>query len=178
MKSRNGFKIEFTDILYGTVIAISFEQILKPEVTTKLFMFFFALLIILDDWILYHVALSRITRTIKNYLLCFILDVVVLVSWYFIAIVSEEQFLLFLVFTTIFFGFTSIWGIIFGTRTMKKIMIETDIRLVIYFASVSICFMTFLQNYRVFTLTLCFLGFVLLRIRNWKNLLKEKEVLI
>lgn len=178
MKSRNGFKIEFTDILYGTVIAISFEQILKPEVTTKLFMFFFALLIILDDWILYHVALSRITRTIKNYLLCFILDVVVLVSWYFIAIVSEEQFLLFLVFTTIFFGFTSIWGIIFGTRTMKKIMIETDIRLVIYFASVSICFMTFLQNYRVFTLALCFLGFVLLRIRNWKNLLKEKEVLI
>ncbi|RJS71561.1 hypothetical protein CW714_05610 [Methanophagales archaeon] len=42
------------------------EQISKPEVTTKLFMFFFALLIILDDWILYHVALSRITRTIEK----------------------------------------------------------------------------------------------------------------
>ena len=102
----------------------------------------------------------------------------VLVSWYFIAIVPEEQFLLLLLFTCIFFLLVSIWEIIFGERTMKKIMIETDIRLVIYFAALSICFMIFLQNYRVFTLTLCFWGFVLFRIRNWKNLLKEKEVLI
>jgi hypothetical protein len=92
--------------------------------------------------------------------------------------VSEEQFLLFLAFATIFFGFTSIWRIILGERNMKKNMIETDIRLVIYFAALSICFMEFLQNYKVFTLMLCFLGFVLFRIRNQKILLKEKEVFI
>ena len=137
-------------------------------------MFFFTLIIILDDWLFYHLSLRQIDKTVKNYLLCFVLDIFVLLSWYFITIVSVTQFQLFLIFTGVFFGIKGIWNIILGERTKSKM--SSDILLTIYFFILTIYYIKYPQNL-IFILILCFIGFILFRaIGEWKNLLLEKEL--
>ena len=166
----NGIKIEFTDVLYGTVIAISFGRITKPEISIKLFMFFFSLVIIFDDWLLYHIIRSKIKNSARNYIVCYVLDISILITWYFSVLITPDYFYQYLLLIIIFYLICSIWDKIFNVPLLS----QTDLPLCIYFGILLFLNLYFNISYSII-MPCCYIGFFLIRSFDWKNLLKVKD---
>jgi hypothetical protein len=174
-ENKLGLKVNFTELVYAVVIGNSFVALSLATTPIRLAMFFFALLIVLDDWVLYHLSVERIERTVKNYLLCFLLDVVVLITWYLLSVVPEGQLFKFLILSSIYFGITSLWEFTFDKFDFVSFLKNTDIILTIIYLVLATIFKLFQAN-DFLIVALCYAGFISFRFKEWMNLLQENNL--
>jgi hypothetical protein len=174
-KNGGGLKVNFTELIYAVVIGNSFFALSLDGSMLKLSMFIFALVIVLDDWIMYHISISKIYPSNKNYLLCSILDVIVLINWYLIATLAETRIFEFVLLTAIFYLITSLWGVIFE-RSFKKIFSETDIIMSFIYAMIAFSQKYYLSNSPLTVMLICFICFFLFRLKGWINLITKENL--
>ena len=168
-------KIEFTDILYGVVISIVITK-LSLNLSTKNFMLAFALLIIFDDWLTYHIDISSVKLSAKGYFLGYIFDISVLLCWYFITIVTPSKMSLFLLFVVLFFLICVIWSLIFRISDLKSLHIRSDFQLFVIYLLVLVLSTYLLQLSANLLIGLCTFIFIIVRIPEWKRLLNKSLV--
>jgi hypothetical protein len=108
MTATDGLEVGFTEVLYGVVVANGIYQ-LSLDVSLRTVMLLFALVVILGDWVEYQVSVEKIPDTARNYALAFVLDVVILVVWYYLTIVPSSELPLFFGFLAAFFFLQAVW---------------------------------------------------------------------
>jgi len=172
MTNTSHLKIEFTDILYAVVISIAITK-LSLNFSTKNFMLAFALLIIFDDWLAYHIDISSVKLSAERYFLGYIFDISVLLCWYLITIVTPSKMSLFLLFVIIFFLICVIWSLIFRISDLKSLHIRSDFQLFVIYLLVLVISTYLLQLSANLLIGLCTFIFIIVRIPEWKRLLNK-----
>ena len=121
--------ISLTDFVYGIVVASVFPRLQVPVFTAENATLLFALCVIVDDWVLYHLQVASIPEGPRNFAVRLVGDVVVLFLWYLSAIVGStpdnpvHHFLLFL---AAFYLASGFWEFVFlkYTRTPVRLYID------------------------------------------------------
>lgn len=117
MAREGATEVEFTLILYGVVVANAIYQ-LTFAVELRNFMLGFAFLVIVGDWIEYQIEKADTTGSTGEYILMFVLDVAILIVWYFLTIISPADFEWFLAIAAVFFFLQALWDLaILGLRS-------------------------------------------------------------
>ena len=111
LMQKRTLKIEFTDILYGVVISNAISK-LTLRFTMEDFMRLFALFIIFDDWIDYHITTSLVEQSPNKYLVGYVFDILILITWYYVTITPSSQIGLYVFFIILFFFFSGVWDTI------------------------------------------------------------------
>jgi len=137
--------VTFTELLYSVVIGTAITRIDSLELTQANILLLVALLIIFDDYFLYHHAVTDVEHTSKNAIGLFWLDMVVLLIWYAVAISTQYSLPVFFFCVSIFFISTSIWELIFSKEPLwKRVVWESDF--VVFFMAQ---FFSFNSHYNV-----------------------------
>lgn len=100
--------IEFTDVIYGVVIGNAVLNLnLEPSAGNLLLIV--ALVIIMDDWVSYRLSVQMADPTGRNYLMAFVLDMAILVTWYLSTTVDPHRVEIFLAVLGLFFFLQGVW---------------------------------------------------------------------
>ncbi len=112
--------IPFTELLYVVVIGTAMTRIDKLALTETTILLILALVIIFDDYLLYHHTVERIPSTGKNEILIFWTDMMVLAAWYALSLAAQASSVLFWLWAGIFFTTTSLWEILFAHDSLRR----------------------------------------------------------
>lgn len=107
-RSRPALHVEFTDVLYGVVIANAIYR-LTFGLTVGNAMVLLALAFVVDDWVAYRLSLDEVDPTARNYAVALVLDVLVLVVWYLLTVVPTDSSVPFLLVAAAFFFLAGVW---------------------------------------------------------------------
>ena len=174
MEKKESLKIEFTDILYAVVISIAISK-LSLRFSFQNFMLLFALLIIFDDWLDYHIGVLHVRRSPQKYFIGYILDILILLTWYFITITPPSKIELYLSFIIAFFFLAGIWDIFISRVKIKNIFESSYFQLSIIYSILLVIYFIF-SFQRGLLLGISIAIFIILRIPSWRNLLKEASL--
>jgi hypothetical protein len=129
--------VNFTDLLYAVVMGATLQNFspFDKELTQISWkweetILLASLLIIVDDWVLYHAQASKIKDTSTNFAMLLLFDVAVLVVWYVMSktwMMDSKGFKWFLMLAAIFYLISTIWEISFFKETGTKMMIWTHV---------------------------------------------------
>lgn len=108
MSNGGQLDVEFTLVLYSVVVAFAIDN-LTFELAVHNAMVLLALAVILGDWVEYRIDVRKVAPTAANYAVAFVLDVVILITWYFLTIVEPAEFEWFLVVGAVFFALQALW---------------------------------------------------------------------
>lgn len=177
MGNRKSLRIEFTDILYAAVISTAISR-LSLRFNLKNFMLLFALLIIFDDWLDYHISISLVKRSPREYFIGYILDILILITWHFITVVPPFKVEAYLLFIIVFFILAGIWDITILKIKLKNFFRSSYFKLsVIYLVLLTIHSM-WLSMYVGLLLGISVLIFVIMRASVWKSLPKKLSLIL
>ena len=171
-----GLKVNFTELVYAVVIGNSLNYITPDVVWPRLALYLFALAVIIDDWVLYHLSADKIEGTVRNQVACFLLDIAVLVIWYLLALHEDDQLAGFCFLLCLFYLSTSLWHILLQHVSPEKWLKETDIALA---ATLFLIWFVLDKDSTSFSLIafVAMVGaFVAFRVQDWLALLKERDV--
>lgn len=108
--------LSFTDLIYGVVVGFAISSF-TLELRLSNLLLLGALVLILDDFVLYHVSAPAVDESGRNLLLMFLTDLVVLGCWHAVVLAAKSETLhLFWIATTIFYCSTAAWEFIFATK--------------------------------------------------------------
>jgi|APHM01.1.fsa_nt_gi hypothetical protein len=175
MAREGATEVEFTLILYGVVVANAIYQ-LTFEVAVRNFMLGFAFLVILGDWIEYQIAKEDTTGSTVEYILMFVLDVVILIVWYFLTIISPADFEWFLAIASVFFFLQALWDFtILNLRS--ELLWRPALHLGVFFSLLAVIqsAYSFPPQY---ALIVAFVAFVGRKSPHWYRLLSESPTRI
>ncbi len=171
-----GLKVNFTELVYAVVIGNSLNYITPDVPWPRLALYLFALVVIIDDWILYHLSADKIESTVRNQVACFLLDIAVLVIWYLLALHKEDQLAGFGFLLCLFYVSTSLWHILLQQVSPKRWLKETDIGLA---ATLFLIWFVLDKESTAFNV-IAYVGmvgaFVGFRLQDWIALVKEREI--
>lgn len=120
--------ITFTELLYSVVIGTAITRIDSLVVSQSNVLLLVALLIVFDDYFLYHHEVVDIEYSGKNAIGLFWLDMLVLLVWYAVSISTQYSVAAFFMCVATFFLSTSIWELIFSKEPIwKRIAWDSDI---------------------------------------------------
>lgn len=108
MSEEPTLEIGFTQVLYGVVVSSAIFD-LQFDITIRNFMLLLALAFILGDWIEYQIGIQEASETMVNYVLAFVIDVVILIEWYLITIIPVADLKWFFGMAGTFFVLQAMW---------------------------------------------------------------------
>jgi hypothetical protein len=121
---RQVISVTFTELLYCVVIGTAITRIESLAPSRPTILLWVALLLVFDDYFLYHREVSRIARSGRAATLLFWLDMLVLAVWYGLALSSREPIRFFLLWAALFFAATSLWEIAFGSGALRRRIVD------------------------------------------------------
>ena len=80
MGQRESVKFTFTELLYGVVIGTAITRIGSLSLTKDTILLIVALVLVFDDYLLYHQDVQKIEGTGRNFVSLFLFDMVVLAA--------------------------------------------------------------------------------------------------
>jgi hypothetical protein len=170
-KQSKSFEIKFTDILYAAVISVSMTRLtLKFDIKEGLLLF--AFLIIFDDWMDYHISTNFAIQTARLYFMGYILDILTLLTWYFITISLPNSVEVGLLFLVIFFLLALIWDVFMLELSTKEFLKSSYLYISIAYLML-LLMLQYLQLSDVQLLMIIFLIYIILKIPKWKDLYKK-----
>jgi len=118
-KDMKGFLL-FSDILYGIVISSTFRFI-EPTLTKPALIFIIiSIIIIFDDWLLYHIQYKKIKPSIRFFATSSLLDLIILTIWFYSFLITNKNYQdngQYYFWIGVFYIFTSAWEFIFSGAT-------------------------------------------------------------
>lgn len=171
MSGEDGLNVVFTDVLYGVVVANGIYQ-LTLDVTLRTMMLLFALVVILGDWVEYQVSVETVPDTARNYALALVLDVVILVVWYFLTILPSSDLSLFFGFLAAFFFLQAVWDALLLELPALQLLRQGHVQLVAPFVVLGAAAEA-LDQFQVALLAIGFVLFVFRKTFVWQDLLQE-----
>lgn len=181
--SNRHLDIGFTEILYGVVVANAIYE-LTFEVHLRNYMLVLALAFILTDWIEYQIATVDAGGTAQNYVIAFVLDVVILVIWYLLTILSAAQLEWYVAIAGVFFLLQGVWDRLLlgvtGTELLRQASVQLGLCLLIMaalvrYAEASGLTAEFPVDFAATILCIVTVFFLGLKTRTWRALADEQS---
>ncbi len=175
IENKNAFsrKLSFTDILYGVVISIAITRI-SLKFNIQNYMLLIALLILIDDWLDYHISLSFEIKSMnaKMFLLTFIIDVSMLLVWNLSAITKPGQLTTYFFLLSIFYTLALAWN--FVTKITTMLFKDSYFYLIIVFLVEALIHTKYyFQNANIILLSYSMIALLILRFSRWNKLYKD-----
>lgn len=139
MPEQGPLEVEFTLVLYGVVVANAiYELTFGIEFRNAMLLFAFA--VILGDWVEYRIDIRDVPSTGANYALAFVMDVIILIAWYFLTILPPADLMWFFAVAAVFFLLQALWN---------RLLLDTDLRTLLAGAQVqlAVAFLAFAAVY-------------------------------
>lgn len=100
-----------------------------------------AVLFVFDDYLLYNQEVKSVRESGRNVALMFLLDMLVLLIWYMLALAAADTISAFLAYSALFFVCTSIWEFVFAAGSLgHRILWAGDLPIV--FASGALAYVS------------------------------------
>lgn len=128
--------ITLTDFIYAVVVGAAFQRIDAPIFNTVNLYLLVAFIVIIDDWVLYHVQAGSVNQG-SSWLFAksLVIDTIVLVIWYCAAVSGahglSRDFHFFLL---LFYAATILWETAFIAHTKNSGRVASDVGCLILFA--------------------------------------------
>jgi len=170
MHQRKPVEFTFTELLYGVVIATAITRIDALEITQETVLLIGALILVFDDYILYHYDVQKIEGTGQNFVLLFACDMLVLAAWYALVLSTTYSMPVFFTCLAIYFTATSVWELRFARGSIARRLfrdgdlplVGASLSLVALARSFDLPFWAFLAGFLV--------AFTLWRFPKWKGI--------
>ena len=174
MGQREPVKFTFTELLYGVVIGTAITRIGALALTQDTILLIVALVLVFDDYLLYHQDVQKIEGTGRNFVSLFLFDMLVLASWYTLVLSTTYPMPVFLVCVAIFFAATSVWECLFSEGTLlRRLFWNGDLPLVVLAAVLAVVAQWVGLPFWVFLIAFGVV-FVLWRLPKWRELWKSQ----
>lgn len=171
MADGGGLRVEFTDILYGVVIANGIYG-LELGVSLGNYLLVFALVVIVDDWIDYRVGMRSAEATNRNYVVALVVDIVVLTVWYLLTTVRPAAFEWYLALLVVFSLLQGLWDATVLDSTWRELLGRPYLPTAVAFSGLLVAYDVWALPVW-FVLTLAVAGFAALRLAHWRALLER-----
>lgn len=141
MSDEEPLKVEFTLVLYGVVVANAiYELTFGIEFRNAMSLFAFA--VILGDWLEYRIDLRNTRSTPANYALAFVLDVVILITWYFLTILPPADLDWFFGVAAAFFLLQALWDRLLLRSSLRTLLRRPELQLTLAFLAFAAVYST------------------------------------
>lgn len=138
MGQRGPVTLSFTELLYGVVIGAAVTRISALELTRETVLLLVALVLVFDDYLLYHQRVDTIAGTGRNAVSLFLVDMLVLGAWHGLVLATNYTTSVFLAWVSVFFSATSIWDWLFSEGPfLRRLLFNGDFVLVIAAAALA-----------------------------------------
>ena len=136
MTDQDVLSVVFTEVLYGVVVANAiYELTFAIELRNVLLLLAFAFIV--GDWVEYQFSIEKGVGTPWQYFKTLVLDVTILVVWYFLTIISVDRIEWFFAVSAVFFLLQYLWDV-FVLGDMRMRMHEyAEIELAVTFAALA-----------------------------------------
>lgn len=167
--------VTLTDFIYAIVVGAAFQRIDAPVFSLQNLLLLIAFIVIIDDWVLYHVQAEKVPESNSAFAKSLVIDSFVLLTWYCAAVSGSHgnedvypylrDFLLFL---CGFYAFTCIWEVVFKGVTTNSGRIVPDFVCIIL---VAVAFFSHQETY--FPIIAAILGLVWFaaRLYAWRRII-------
>lgn len=172
MKSK--LDVTLTDFIYAIVVGAAFQRIDAPVFSTQNLLLLIAFVVIIDDWVLYHVQAGKVPESITAFAKSLVIDSCVLLTWYCAAVSGSHadqnaypylrDYLLFL---GVFYTFTCLWEFSFKGITKNSGRIISDISCILV---ISVAFAVHQQPYFPVAAALLALPWFAARLYAWQSI--------
>jgi hypothetical protein len=171
---REPVKFTFTELLYGVVIGTAITRIGSLSLTQDTILLIVSLVLVFDDYLLYHEDVQNIEGTGRNFVLLFLLDMVVLAAWYALVLSTAYAVPVFLTCVAVFFAATSIWEWLFSQGTfLRRLFWNADLPLVLTAGALALVAQWVAWPFWVFLAAFGAI-FVLWRLPTWRELWRSQ----
>ena len=130
--------ITFTELLYSVVIGTAITRIESLSADRGNVLLILALVVVFDDYLLYHQKVDTIAYSGRNEVLVFWLDMLVLGSWYCLSLAARGSLRSFWMSAALFFCATSVWEVVFGSGSVWRRVRSADGGLVLTSLALSV----------------------------------------
>ena len=119
MTDQDVLSVGFTEVLYGVVVANAiYELTFAVELRNVLLLLAFAFIV--GDWVEYQFSIEQGVETPWKYFKALVLDITILVVWYFLTIISVGRIEWFFAVSAAFFFLQYLWDIfVLGDMRMR-----------------------------------------------------------
>lgn len=132
MKSK--LDVTLTDFIYAIVVGAAFQKIDAPILSFQNLYLFIAFVVIIDDWVLYHVQAEKVPDSKTSFAKSLVIDSFVLLTWYCAAVSGAHSqdgpstFIRDFYFALLaFYFFTLTWELLFHRVTNNSGRVGADI---------------------------------------------------
>ena len=129
MAPKNKIDLTFTDFLYAVVAGSAFQRFDPYSWGWNETIILVALLILADDWVLYHAQASLVESTPRRFAFILVLDIFILLLWYSTALSGEKGVrvpMSFLFFLSGFYLVIAVGELAFIKQTGRAIRMWTE----------------------------------------------------
>lgn len=165
-------KITFTEILYSVVIATALTR-LTFEISLHNGMLLFGVLIILSDYVEYHVSLAITEETLPT-VRVFLGDITLLLVWNTLVIIPGHLFEWYVVFLIVFFITQQCWELLAGRYSIQPLLFTPTSGLILAYTAILVP-VTFGLVSDHAALMVCVFLFVLAKLPAWSNAVKFED---
>ncbi len=139
MSDSAALQIGFTEVLYGVVVANAIYQ-LEFALVFRNYMLLLAFAFILGDWIEYQISLGEVPSGTSNYVAAFVLDVVILIVWYFLTIIPASELDWFFVIAGVFFLLQASWDWLLLGLHLRALVSKPHLQLTAVFVGFAVLY--------------------------------------
>jgi hypothetical protein len=132
--------VTLTDFLYAIVVGAAFQNIRPPLLSDANALIAISFLLILDDWILYHVQAAKLGPHCHSFGVRLALDVLVLLLWYGAAVQATVGLAgvgTFLIVLSLYYFATGFWEFIFLAETQSRARLWCDLACGVFLAALA-----------------------------------------
>lgn len=171
--------LTFSDLLYAVVAGSAFQHFTPYEWRGwESLIILAALLVLADDWVLYHAQATRFLPSPKNSALVLVMDIVVLLIWYFLArygAIGAPGFKYFLFLLSGYYLVIAVCERILLKQTRRKVLIYTDLVCGVGLAAWATLLITMHWTPHLWMVPLTILALVPLRYKAWKTIVFQSR---
>lgn len=178
MKANRKVDLTFTDFLYAVVAGSAFQHFTPYQWGWEDLIILAALLVLADDWVLYHAQASRVRPTPRHFAIILLLDIIILLIWYSLArygAIGPPGFIRFLFWLGGFYLVVAAGEMIFRKQTGRTILMYID-----FFCSFALALwggavLYFHLTPHQWMVPLTLLGLGLIRIEAWRKIVFQSS---
>lgn len=171
MSDTESLQIGFTELLYGVVIANVIDQ-LEFGLVLRNYMILLAFVFILADWIEYQIAVEEVPKERSNYIVAFVLDVVILIVWYYLTIVPVSALDWFFAIAGGFFFLQATWDWFLMDMELRSLVTKPQLQLTAVFILFS-ALHRYVAVESTILLATATIAFLVLKLPEWRAILRN-----
>ncbi len=178
MSLEHKIDITFTDFLYAVVAGSAFQHFTPYQWGWEDLILIAALLVLADDWVLYHAQAARIEPTSKNFAFLLLLDIVILLLWYSMArygAIGPEGYKYFVGLLSVFYLVVAFSEFIFRKQTLRTVLMYSDLICFLLLASWTILLTVTRWTLHQWMVPVTLVILAMLRYKAWKEIVFESK---